>query len=209
MQEMQEAIDMAWQITGRWIELCSCKMFCPCWFGPAEADRGWCSGAVLADIQQGKADGVDLSGRKVVFVGDWPKDFASGNGTARLYIDEGAGTDQRRELEAIFTGKKGGPWAIVADAVITKWLPALTATIEIQWGDSPTARVGDFGQVTLQPLKSSAGQVATVQGAEAMAVFELERLELARSDGSQWTNPDMRQWESGGSGDVSTFSWRG
>jgi hypothetical protein len=99
---MQEVIDMAWQITGRWIELCSCKMFCPCWFGPAEPDQGWCSGAVLADIQQGNSDGVNLSGRKVTFVGDWPKDFASGNGTARLYIDGGADVDQRRELEAIF-----------------------------------------------------------------------------------------------------------
>jgi hypothetical protein len=206
---MQEVIDMAWQITGRWIELCRCKMFCPCWFGPAEPDQGWCSGAVLADIQQGNSDGVNLSGRKVTFVGDWPKDFASGNGTARLYIDGGADVDQRRELEAIFTGKKGGPWAVVASAVITKWLPTLTANIEIEWGELPSVRVGDFGQATLQPLKNPAGQPTTMQGADAMAAFELERIELARSDGSQWANPEMRQWESGGSGDVSTFNWRG
>ncbi|GAC1624349.1 MAG: hypothetical protein NVS4B11_19610 [Ktedonobacteraceae bacterium] len=200
---------MAWQISGRFIELCSCEMFCPCWFGPAEPDRGWCSGAILADIQQGNSDGVNLGGRRVTFVGDWPKDFASGNGIARLYIDDGADTDQNRALEAIFTGKKGGPWAVLASAVITQWLPTLTTNIEIQWGDSPSVRVGDFGQGTLQPVKNPGGKPTTLQGAAAMSLLELETLELARSDGSQWSNPEMRKWESGGSGDMSTFKWKG
>ena len=91
---------MAWRMAGRFIESCSCKLWCPCWLGPADPDQGWCSGAILVDIQQGNSDGADLGGLKVVFVGDWPKDFASGNGTGRLYIDEAADANQRRELEA-------------------------------------------------------------------------------------------------------------
>ena len=31
-----------------------------------------------------------------------------GNGTLRVYVDEAASSDQRRELEAIFSGNKGG-----------------------------------------------------------------------------------------------------
>lgn len=197
---------MAWRMTGRFIEVCSCKMFCPCWLGPAEADQGWCSAAILMDIQQGNSDGVNLSGLKAVFVGDWPADFLSGNGTARLYVDAAADADQRRELEMICTGKKGGPWAAVS-GVITKWLPAEAAKIETQWGDNPSARVGTVGQVKLEPLKDEAGRQTQVQGAPVMATFQLERLDLARSDGTQFSNPDMRQWKSGGEGTMSTFNW--
>ena len=25
---------MAWQVTGRSMEMCNCKQFCPCWLGP-------------------------------------------------------------------------------------------------------------------------------------------------------------------------------
>ena len=32
-------------------------------------------------------------------------------------------------------------------------------------------------------------------------------LNLARSDGTAFSDPQMRQWKSGGSGDTSTFSW--
>ncbi len=200
---------MAWRMTGRWIETCSCELFCPCWFGPPAApDQGWCSGAVVADIEQGTSDGVDLSGLTVVFVGDWPGDFNLGNGTARLYIDERATVEQRRELEAICSGQKGGMWEAFA-ASITQWRPAQAVKIDVQWGDSPTVRVGSIGQIGLQPLKDAAGRPAQVVGAAVMAALQLERLDVARSQGTQFADPEMRQWSSGGSGDVSSFNWTG
>ena len=37
---------MAWHISGKTTELCSCKLMCPCWLGPDnEPDQGWCAGA--------------------------------------------------------------------------------------------------------------------------------------------------------------------
>jgi hypothetical protein len=70
----------------------------------------WCSGAILYDIEQGQIDGIDVGGSKVVFAADWPSNFFGGHGTARLYIDDQASPDQRRELEAVFSGQKGGCW---------------------------------------------------------------------------------------------------
>ena len=99
---------MAWRMTGRWLETCSCKMICRCTMGPAEPDQGWCSAAILLDIQQGDSDGVNLANTRAVWVIDLPGDFAAGNGTARVYLDERAGSVQRGELDAILTGKKGG-----------------------------------------------------------------------------------------------------
>lgn len=196
---------MAWRMTGRSIELCSCKLFCPCWLGPAQPDQGWCSGAFALDIQEGNSDGVNLGGTKAVFVADWPGDFWAGQGTVRLYIDEAATAEQRRELEAILSGKKGGLWAAVS-ALVTRWVPTQVTKVEIQWGETLAVTVGTVGQATVQPLKDQAGRPTTVQGAAAMAAFELERMDLASAKGSRWSDPELRQWE-GDSGTIHAFSW--
>jgi hypothetical protein len=126
---------MAWQVSGQLTEFCSCKLMCPCWLGPTPApDQGWCSGAILYDIEQGQIDGIDVGGSKVVFAADWPGNFFGGQGTARLYLDDQASPDQRRELEAVFSGQKGGLLEGLMGAVITQWLPAQTARIVVQRG---------------------------------------------------------------------------
>lgn len=198
---------MAWHVTGKFHELCSCNFFCPCWFGPATPDQGWCSGALVFDIDRGNADGLDLSGRAVVFVADWPGDFWAGNGTARLYLDDRASPEQRRALEAIFSGKKGGPLEPVMSGVVSQWLPAKSVPIALSWGDATTGSIGGAGTIVSQRMKGGAGQPAVIEGAAAMAAFGLERLEVASAVGSHWTDPDLRRWDAG-SGSVSTFNWR-
>ena len=200
---------MAWNVNGQFLEICSCEMLCPCWLGPAKPDQGWCSGALIFNIQQGNSDGVDLSGGKVLLLADWPGDFWAGNGTARLHIDEAASSDQRRELEAIFSGKKGGPLEPVLGAVITKWLPVQTTKVDMQWADAPAGAVGKVGTVKTERVKDAAGRQTKVTGAAAMAAFQSESMDLVRSDGSRWSDPAMRQWESGGSGTLHALSWTG
>jgi len=200
---------MAWQVSGQSIELCSCKMLCPCWLGPeGEPDQGWCGGVFAFDIREGESDGVSLGGSKVAFTAEWPGNFFGGNGTARAYIDEGASAEQRRELEAIFSGRKGGHLEGLFAAVMTKWLPAQVAKIEIRWGESPSLTVGSVGQARLQPIKDMAGRPTKVQGAAAQAAFQIESMDLASSKGSRWSDPDMRAWE-GDSGTLHAFNWSG
>lgn len=198
---------MAWELSGQLIEACSCKALCPCYLGPAEPDQGWCSGALTFSIQKGQSEDVDLSGRAVLWLIDLPKDFASGNGTARLYVDDAANPDQRQELEAIFTGKKGGPWAVLS-SIVAKWLPTQTATINISDGGSPVVSVGAIGQIKLQPTKDQAGRATTVMNAASYSMMEISQVDLARSDGSRFVDPEMRAWDAGGHGGVSSFSWK-
>jgi hypothetical protein len=186
-------------------ELCSCKFLCPCWFGPAEPDQGWCSGAIIFDVERGTTDGLDLGAHTVVLVADWPGDFWAGNGTARLYLDERATPEQKQALEAIFSGQQGGPMEVVS-TLISTWLPAETAPIAVTWGDTTTATVGEIGQITSQRMKNEAGQPATVQGAAAMGAFQLERMQVARTAGSHWADPEMRRWDAD-SGTVGAFDW--
>jgi len=197
---------MAWQLSGQLIEACSCKAACPCVLGPAEPDQRWCSGALTFAIEKGQSDGVDLSGRAVLWLVDLPKDFASGNGTCRLIIDDAADARQRQELEAIFSGKKGGPGAVLG-SLVSKWLPTDSASIKISRGDSPEIDVGTMGHVKLQPIKDQSGRTATLMNAPVLGLIEISQTELARSDGSRFADPQMRSWTAGGHGSVSPFSW--
>ena len=198
---------MAWEISGQLIEACSCKALCPCYLGPAEPDQGWCSGALTFSIQNGQSEGVDLSGRAIVWMIDLPKDFASGNGTARLYIDNAASAQQRQQIEAIFTGEKGGPWAILS-GLVAQWLPTRPAAINISDGGRPVVSIEGIGQITLQPIKDQTGRTTTIINAASHRSMEISQVELAKSDGSRFFDPEMRAWDAGGHGGVSSFSWK-
>jgi hypothetical protein len=205
---------MAWNLTAEFTETCSCNMLCPCWYGVQELmvmDQGWCASAWLLRVQQGSADGVDLSGRTVAIALDFPgPTLYDGNGTARLYIDDAASADHCRELEAIFQGTKGGPMEILA-GLVTKWLPTQVAKIDFQEkGGTLTATVDGFGQMKSQRLTNEAGQPTTMQntGFTTALQFDNQAAQLAPSSGTHWSDPDMpRQFETK-SGAVAKFTWR-
>ncbi len=45
---------MAWNLSGRGLEICSCKTFCPCWLtADVEPDEGWCSAVLAWDSTEG------------------------------------------------------------------------------------------------------------------------------------------------------------
>ncbi|MGY1643269.1 DUF1326 domain-containing protein [Geodermatophilus sp. SYSU D00703] len=199
---------MTWTARGRWWEACSCKMWCPCWLGPAEPDQGWCSGCLVFDVVEGDSDGVGLRGKVVIRI-DWPGDFFSGNGVGRLYLDESATEDQRAQLDAIFSGQRGGHLEGVWQATVTEWLPSQVARIDFQDGDTPSFRVGEVGQIQYgAPMRDPAGTVTTVHDTAAATAFRLGTLTLAPSDGTRWQGSDMREWETLGSGTTGTFDWR-
>ena len=198
---------MAWHMTGQLIEACSCKSACPCTLGPAEPDQGWCSGALTFSIQRGESEGINLSGRTVVWLVDLPKDFLSGNGTVKIFVDDGADPRQVQELEAIFSGKKGGPGQVLA-SLVSRWLPTQKTKIAIQGGDNPSISVGAIGQVSLRRIADDNGRVAKLVNAPVLGAIQVETADLARSDGSRFAAPEMRSWQAGGHGSVSPFSWR-
>jgi hypothetical protein len=198
---------MGWNVSGQALELCNCAVLCHCWLGPARPDQGWCGSAFVFDIREESADGVGLAGRKVAFAAEWPADFWSGNGRARLYVDDRASPDQRRELEGIFTGKKGGLFEPLMSGVISTWLRAASVPISVEHGEAPSATVGEVGRATLRPLKDPGGKPTFIEGAAAQAAFLIDRMRVASSKGSRWSDPDLRPWE-GDSGNLISFAWR-
>ena len=200
---------MAWQMSGQLIETCSCNMFCPCWFTVQELmimDQGWCASAIAFRTRDGSSDGVPLGGRTIVFAVDFPgPTLFDGNATARLYIDESATADQRRELEAICSGRKGGPMATVA-SLVSKWLPARSAKIDVaDSGDTIVLSVGDAGRLESRRLRDPQGQGFTLRGGGFVSGLGMQEVDLA-STGSRWTDPDLRRFETK-SGARGEFSW--
>jgi hypothetical protein len=197
---------MSWELNGTLVEACSCESACPCVLGPAKPDQGWCSGALTFVIDSGNADGVDLSGRKVLFLIDLPADFAGGDGTVRLHIDDGATAEQTGKLEDIFQGRAGGPGAVLGSLVST-WLPTKKTSISLEGSDDLSLKVGDVGSVAFVPIKNSNGQPTAVMNAPVLGLIEISKAELARGDGSSFADPDMREWSSLGHASRSPFKW--
>ena len=198
---------MSWQVSGRSMELCNCKSFCPCWLGPEGVpDEGWCGAIFGFDVEAGTSDGVDLAGTKLVFMAHWPGNFFAGNGSARLYIDESTSPDQQRELEAIFSGKKGGPLVGLWGAVLSNWHATHVGKVEIEWGDNPSVKVDGIGDASLKPFQDDAGNQATLSGAAAMAAFQMKSMVLADGRASNWSDPDLGNWQ-GDSGTLHGFNW--
>lgn len=191
---------MAWTLKGQMIENCSCNMFCPCWFAVQEymvMDQGYCATSVTFQIDEGQSDGVDLSGRIVTFLADFPgPTLFDGNATARLYLDDGVSDDQARELEDILTGKKGGTFEMLA-SLVSNWLPAEKTSIRISSdGDVTSVNVGSVGEVSSKALRDDQGNGFSLRGGGFVGAFGLEEAELAPSTGTRWSDPDMpRQFE--------------
>jgi hypothetical protein len=207
---------MAWNLSGKMVENCNCNLLCPCWFGVKEYmifDKEYCASLYLYRIQNGSSNGQDLRGRDVVLTFDWPgPTIFDGNGTARLYIDDGAQANEHKELDDIFHGRKGGFMQKVAQ-LVSKWLPTQSAKIEISDdGRTLTAAVGKFGQIKSEQMQNNeTGQMMTMQGSGYASNLRLENetFTVATST-SQWSDPDMpHQQLSTNSGAVAKFSWKG
>lgn len=187
---------MAWNLNGELIETCSCNSHCPCWFGVPELmkmDQGWCDSVLLFRMDSGTKDGVDLGNTAVVLGVDFPgPTLMDGNGTGRLYVDDSASDDQRRELDAIFQGKAGGPMEILG-GLISTWLPSSYCKIAIEdEGDKVTAKVGDMGELRSEILNNEQGEAMTLKNAGFALAFQFDNAEMKIApSGSTWRDPDL------------------
>jgi hypothetical protein len=110
-----------WRITGSYFESCNCDAICPCrridGTPGGRSTHGICVGVLSWLVEDGAADGVDLSGLPVAVASRYSDDEPGSPWTWILYLDARAATELRAALEGIFTGRFGGdakthfPWA--------------------------------------------------------------------------------------------------
>jgi hypothetical protein len=112
---------MSWRISGTYFESCNCDAICPCrridGAPGGRSTHGVCMGVLSWLIEEGTADGIDLSGLPVALAIRYSDDEPGSPWTWLLYLEARAPDEQRDSLERIFTGRLGGdaerhfPWA--------------------------------------------------------------------------------------------------
>ena len=107
---------MSYHLEGRLLEVCNCRVLCPCWIGE-DPDNGTCDTVIAWRIDQGTVDGVDVSGNTIAAVAHVPGNILQGNWTAAIHVDDKASKAQEDALLKVFTGQAGGPIAELAKLI--------------------------------------------------------------------------------------------
>ena len=104
---------MQWRVRGSYFEACNCDAICPCRSvhgapgGPSTF--GVCFGTLSWHIQEGYADDVDLSDRRVVMSIRYHDEVQpSTPWEVVLYVDDAVDDAQLARLADIFLGRAGG-----------------------------------------------------------------------------------------------------
>jgi hypothetical protein len=144
----------AWNISGQYVETCSCDFVCPCILGQmaVRPSKGSCTFAMAMQVERGSFGDVPLNGLTFIVLGMTPEDMGKGNWSIGLVIDERATGAQRDAITAIASGAAGGPMAPLSGLIGT-FLGAEQAPIRIE-------RDGRKFTVTAGKLVDMAGEGA-------------------------------------------------
>ncbi len=107
---------MAYQLEGRFLEVCNCNVMCPCWLGE-DPTTGTCDAVLAWHVDKGTVNGTDVSGRTLAVLVHVPGNALKGKWRAVVYVDDGATPQQQEGLLNAWTGKLGGPLADLAGLI--------------------------------------------------------------------------------------------
>lgn len=153
---------MAYQLEGRLLEACNCKVVCPCWVGE-DPDHGICEGVIAWCVDKGTVNGVDVSGLTLAVMAHIPGNVLKGNWRVVVFVDGKATPQQREALLNVWTGKLGGPVAdlvqLVGEVVGVEQVP-ISFAVE---GGKGTLKIGEAIRAEMAPLQGATGQTTTLQ----------------------------------------------
>ncbi len=152
---------MAYQLEGRLLEVCTCKVVCPCWVGE-DPDQGICEGVLAWCVDKGTINNVDVSGLTLAVMAHIPGNVLKGNWRVVVYVDAKATPQQKEALLNVWTGKLGGPVAdlaqLIGEVAGVEEAP-ITFTVE---GGRGTLQIGKAIQAEMAPFQGATGQTTTL-----------------------------------------------
>lgn len=169
---------MGYQLEGRLLEVCDCKVLCPCWIGE-DADNGTCDAVVAWRVDKGTIDGLDVSGHTLAVLPHIPGNIMQGNWKVAVYVDDGTTPEQQEAMLKVWTGKLGGPVAdlaqLIGEVVAVERAPVTFTVVEGQGritigaGAAPVvdAEMGSYTGATGKPTTLVDTVFSTIPGAPA------------------------------------------
>ena len=152
---------MAYTLEGSILEVCDCKVLCPCWIGE-DPDNGTCDSVIAYHVDKGNIEGVDVSGLTMAMVAHIPGNVLNGNFRTMTFVDDRASIEQEQALLMAFAGKLGGPLEdlskLVGEMVGVERAPI---TFEVQRGKG-TLRIGADAEAVMEPYRGPSGEVTTL-----------------------------------------------
>ena len=152
---------MAYHLEGRLLEVCNCRVLCPCWIGE-DPDFGTCDTIVGWHFDKGTINGVDVAGCSICAIAHVPGNILKGNWRAAIYLNDKVTPKQEEAILSVYTGKLGGPVAelvkLIGEVVSVEKVPI---QFDVQGGKG-TLKVGNAGYAELEPYKSASGATTTL-----------------------------------------------
>lgn len=169
---------MAYQLTGRILEVCDCNVLCPCWIGEAP-DNGTCDAVLAYRIDKGAIEGIDVSGLTVANIAFLPGNVLEGDHKVALFVDENASQAQEQALLRAWRGELGGPLAdlagLVGEVVAVERAPIIftveegKGTLKIGGGMTPVVEttMASYVGATGEPTTLVDSVFSTIPGSPA------------------------------------------
>jgi hypothetical protein len=152
---------MSYHREGRLLEVCNCRVLCPCWIGE-DPDPGTCDTIVAWHFDKGQADGVDVAGTTIAIIAHLPGNILKGNWRVAVYVSDNASEKQQEALLKVYTGKLGGPVAdlvkLIGEVVSVERAPI---SFEVQGGKG-TIKIGEVAYAELEPYQGATGGNTTL-----------------------------------------------
>jgi len=111
--------NVQWQISGEYMEACSCDSVCPCPTSglAAQPTKGACDAGLVFHVDRGQYGTTKLDGLSFAVLLHTPGPMIEGNWTVGVIVDERASAAQRDALTSIASGQGGGPMAALGPLV--------------------------------------------------------------------------------------------
>ena len=152
---------MAYHLQGSLLEVCTCKILCPCWVGE-DPDTVPCRSAMAWHFDQGNIDGVDVAGLTIGLAVFIPGNVLDGNWRVTMFINDDATDEQAEAIQAVYSGAKGGPVSelvqLVGEVTSVERVPIVFEVVE----GKGTLKMGDVAHAELEPYRSATGEVTTL-----------------------------------------------
>lgn len=152
---------MAYHLEGRLLEVCNCRVLCPCWIGE-DPDNGTCDTIVAWHFDDGTIDGIDVKDTTIAVVAHVPGNILQGNWRAAVYVDDKASAKQEEALLKVYTGQAGGPIAdlvkLIGEVVSVERAPI---TFDVREGRG-TIKIGENLYAELEPYQGATGANTTL-----------------------------------------------
>ena len=186
---------MAYDIEGKLLEVCSCKVVCPCWVGE-DPDGGTCDSALAWHVESGSIEGTDVSGLTVALSVHIPGNvLAPASWKAAVFVDDRATDAQQAALLKVFTGQAGGAVAdlagLIGEVVAVERVP-ITFTVNegrghLQIGSVADAELVPYAGATGKPTVLQETVFSTIPGSSAY----VSKATTFTRDGSAHGLPDV------------------